>query len=258
MTKCIALLALVLLAGCTPYRVTHNLPYGAGARQTYDFYEPRVDVAGDPRPALLVIHGGGYVGGDKAWADSVAKKFCPWGYVIMAINYSLAPGSTWPQQLDDAKAALAHMRAAADQMRIRSPIAGFGVSAGAHLAAALHLQGDLHCAVGVSGPWDFANVATPQLDDVLRSLLGLAPGAPISPAQRAAISPVTWVYGGADMLLIHAQGDPLTAYEHATRMEETMQMAGAKVELITIESDSHGSVWSDATGATRRWLRARQ
>jgi acetyl esterase/lipase len=259
-----ALLLLLLIApGCTPYRVTHNLAYGPGARQTFDFYEPRVNLEGSPRPVLLVAHGGGYVGGDKAWAESVAEKYCLWGYAIMAINYTLADGSpggtTWPRQLDDARAALAYLQGSdADWMNIRQPVAGLGVSAGAHLIAALHLQGSLPFAVCVSGPYDFINVSSPQLDESLRALLGLAPGEHIPDADRENLSPVSWVVPPADMLLIHDKRDPLTVYEHASRMEETIQMTGGQVKLLTIDSSSHGSVWSDATWATRRWLRARQ
>lgn len=256
-------LLLIAVAGCTPYRATHNLAYGPGAQQTFDFYEPRVNVAGTPRPALLVVHGGGYVGGDKEWADNVAKKYCPLGFVVMAINYTLADGTAaraWPHQLDDAKAALAYLQGPSGSwMGVRQPVAGLGVSAGAHLVAALHLQGDLPFAVCAAGPYDFASVPNPTtaLDDALRALLGLAPGAMIPPASLEAISPVSWVTPGADMLLIHAKHDPVVPYEHASRMEETLQMAGAKAKLITIGSDSHGSVWSDAVWETWRWLRAR-
>lgn len=257
----IVLLILLLLAGCTPYRVTHQLPYGPGARQTYDFYEPRVDVAGTPRPVLLAIHGGGYVSGDKSWAEDVAERFCGWGYVVVAINYTLAggPGGVWPVQLNDAQAALDHIRSPGSSwMRIREPVVGFGVSAGAHLAAALHILRDLPFAIGASGPWDFLAASNAQLDEPLRALLGLPAGAPISDAARADMSPVSWVTPHTNMLLIHAKRDPLTRYEHATRMEESIQMAGGKVELVTIDSDSHGGAWKDATGAMRRWLRARQ
>ena len=257
-----ALLALLLITGCTPYRVTHNLPYGPGANQIFDCYEPLVNLDGNPRPALLVVHGGGYIGGDKDWADSVADKYCPFGYVIMAINYTLADGTAgnaWPHQLDDAKAALAYLQGpSAGWMKIRQPIAGLGVSAGAHLVAALHLQGDLPFAVCVSGPYDFVNVPMHPLDDVLRALLGISPGDPIPPQARADISPVSWVVPGADVLMIHATYDLITPYEHATRFEAALQGVGAKSELITVDSDSHGSVWSDAVWATRDWLRARQ
>jgi len=211
---------------------------------------------------LLVAHGGGYVGGDKSWAKSVAKKYCLLGYAIMAINYTLADGSAsaaWPRQLADAKAALAYLQGPdASWMRIKQPVAGLGVSAGAHLVAALHLQGDLPFAVCAAGPYALADVQTPQLDGSIRALLGLATDAPIPMAGRVLLSPNSWAVPGADMLLIHARGDPVAVYEHATRFEETLQMAGAQVKLVTIESDSHGSVWSDAVWTTQRWLAERQ
>jgi len=251
------LFILAMLSGCTPYRATHNLAYGPDARQTYDFYEPRVDVAGTPRPALLVIHGGGYVSGDKSWAEKVAEKFCPWGYVVLGINYTLSPGGIWPAQLDDAQTALNHMRAS-PWMNIREPIAGFGVSAGAHLVAALHLVRDLPLAIGASGPYDLINYSNEQLDDSLRALLGLPPNAPITPAQRAILSPVSWATSNGNMLLIHAKYDPLTIFAHALSFESALKIVGAKVDLIKIDSDSHSASWDDNTGVIRRWLRENQ
>jgi acetyl esterase/lipase len=259
------LAAVVLLTSCNQpkpvsallYKSRHNLPYGPGASQTYDFYEPVVDIAGSPRPALLVIHGGGYVAGDKSWAEKVARKFCPWGYVVVGINYTLAPTGLWPTQLDDAQAALNHMRTS-PWMNIREPIAGFGVSAGAHLTSALHLQRDLPLAIGASGPWDMINASNEQQDISLRLLLGLPEGAPLSPADRAMISPVTWVKPDADMLLVHATGDPLIPYQNAINFKAALQGVGAKVILVTINSDSHSAAWNDATLTMFRWLKEKQ
>jgi len=255
----LSLLAL-LIAGCTPYRATHQLAYGPLPRQTYDFYEPRINVAGSPRPALLVIHGGGYVTGDKSWAKAVAEKFCPWGYVVVAMNYTLAgPSSPWPVQLADAMLALEHMRGpTTDWMNIRRPIAGFGVSAGAHLVSALHLQGDLPLAIAASGVYDFVNESTPQLDGTLRALLGLSAADPIPSIARHQLSPVSWANSDGDILLVHSKWDPLTDYRHAERFEAALQAAGAKVELATVDNDSHSSAWKDATWAMRRWLNPRQ
>ncbi len=255
--RTILLLSLLLLVSCAPYRVRHDLAYGTGARQTYDYYEPRVDVAGSPRPVLLVVHGGGYVSGDKAWAEAVAERFCPAGYVVVAINYTLAdgiPGSTWPAQLRDAQVALEYVRTAG-WMRVRRPVVGFGVSAGAHLVAALHLQGDLPRAVLASGPWDFVNASSAQLDGTLRALLGLWSTSPIPPQDRAALSPVNWAHPSGDVLLIHARRDPLTVYQHATSFRAALVAAGARVELVTINSSSHGSAWKDAVLRTLGWLK---
>jgi acetyl esterase/lipase len=255
------LLVTLLLAGCTPYHATRNLPYGPDANQIYDFYEPRCDVAGDPRPALLVVHGGGYTGGDKSWGEDVAEDFCPLGYVVVSINYTLAnntPANAWPQQLTDATAALDYMLDNAAAMKIKPEIAGLGVSAGAHLVAALHLQEDLPLAICAAGPYDFENVTDPGTDDVLCALLGRPPGSPITPAEKALLSPVNWVTPSADVMLIHAKYDPIASYSHSTLFKAALEGVGAAVERVTLDNNSHGGVWKDAIIDMLRWLRSKQ
>lgn len=55
----------------------------------------RRDATG-PQPTLIWVHGGGFVGGDKAdiatWATLVAAQ----GYTVVSINYATAPDTTYP------------------------------------------------------------------------------------------------------------------------------------------------------------------
>jgi acetyl esterase/lipase len=59
-----------------------------------DVFSPK-DATG-PLPTILWVHGGGFVGGDKAgletWATIIAAK----GYTIVSINYELAPENHYP------------------------------------------------------------------------------------------------------------------------------------------------------------------
>lgn len=254
---CFALL--LVLTSCAPYTVREHVPYGPGAQRTYDLYEPVADVQGERRPALLVFHGGGYVGGDKRWGESVARKLCALGWVVASANYSLAPGSLWSSQLADAQACLDHLRARRGELRIKGPWIALGSSAGAHLAMALHLRGDLAAAVGVSGPYDLEHATNQSLDASLRALLGIEPQDPIPLRDRRALSPVNWARPGADVLLVHGKRDPLTTFEHALRMEAAVQAQPAsRVKLVAVDSSSHGSVWSDALPEIVLWLLERQ
>ena len=51
-------------------------------------------VGDDPQPLVLLIHGGSWVGGDKANFDGAAPHFIPWwiahGYTVAAVNFRLA------------------------------------------------------------------------------------------------------------------------------------------------------------------------
>lgn len=56
-----------------------------------DVYEPRS--RGAPRPALILIHGGGFVGGDKADANvaDLCRQLVHRGFVCVSMNYRMIP-----------------------------------------------------------------------------------------------------------------------------------------------------------------------
>jgi acetyl esterase/lipase len=70
-----------------------------------DFYRP---VRSDPRPApcVIVVHGGGWDGGDRAEIAHFDHWLARHGYAVVAIDYRLAPKSTWPAPRDDLLAAI--------------------------------------------------------------------------------------------------------------------------------------------------------
>jgi len=124
-------------------------------------YRPRT--AADPLPALLDIHGGGYVAGiaiaDEPGNIRTAHEL---GCVVVAPDYRLSPEVRAPAAVEDCYAALAWMHQNADELGIdRSRVAIGGASAGGGLAAALCLlardRGDY--------PVCFQMLIYPMLDD---------------------------------------------------------------------------------------------
>jgi acetyl esterase/lipase len=97
------------------------------------------------RPAILQIHGGAWVIGDKREQGiPLLKAMARRGWVGVNANYRLSPGATWPDHLVDCKRALAWIREHADEHGIDpSFVAVTGGSAGGHLATMVALtQGD--------------------------------------------------------------------------------------------------------------------
>ena len=91
-----------------------------------------------PGPALLWIHGGGYVIGNAQQDDLLCQRFTrDLGITVAAVDYRLAPEHPYPAPLEDCYSALTWLAAlpAVDPARV----AIGGASAGGGLAAALAL-----------------------------------------------------------------------------------------------------------------------
>src|SRR5262245_61382145 len=60
----------------------------------------------EPAPAILWLHGGGYVGGYAAQDDKHCHRLAQVGAIVAAVDYRLAPRHPYPAGLEDAYVAL--------------------------------------------------------------------------------------------------------------------------------------------------------
>jgi acetyl esterase/lipase len=92
-------------------------------------------------PALVTIHGGGYVIGSYDMDTPLLDRWCQrLGIVGVSVEYRLAPDAPYPGPLEDCYAALRWTFDHADELGIDSSRIGiYGVSAGGGLAAGLGL-----------------------------------------------------------------------------------------------------------------------
>ena len=122
-----------------------------------------------PRPAVLVIHGGGWLKGNKSKFHYISVALARRGYVAVSVGYRLGGEATFPAAGHDCNAATRWLRSQAKRYGVDpNRIAAVGGSAGGHLvglmAAAPHvaqLQGEgghagvssaLQAAVVLAGP----------------------------------------------------------------------------------------------------------
>ncbi|KFA88754.1 alpha/beta hydrolase [Archangium violaceum] len=100
-------------------------------------YRPRK--AQGPTPALLWIHGGGYIIGQPEQDDALCLDFArELGIVVVSVDYRLAPENPFPAPLEDCYAALRWLFAQAGTLGVLPErIAIGGASAGGGLTAAL-------------------------------------------------------------------------------------------------------------------------
>jgi acetyl esterase/lipase len=108
--------------------------YGDHERQVLDFWQAKSDV---PTPLVLMIHGGGWRGGDKGVYAAKVKPFLDAGISAAAINYRFVQqaGKVEPPvkaPLDDASRALQTIRSKAKEWNLdKKRIGATGGSAGA-------------------------------------------------------------------------------------------------------------------------------
>lgn len=241
-----------------PFEVRTDIPYGQDERQILDLYLPKDDGKG-VRPAVIVIHGGAWRGGDKKQLRFIAELFAQHGYVAAAINYRLAPKWSYPAQLDDCQRAVRWLRKRADEFRIDPKRIGTaGASAGGHLSALLgtrdtrddsdpELKGissKVQCVLDIFGPTDFTDeryvqVSRTPLGQVLLDFLG-KPYDEAKEIWREA-SPLSHVSSDdAPFFIVHGTTDQLVPVEQSQRFAQALQKAGVEVKLVIIEGMGHG------------------
>lgn len=92
----------------------------------------------EPWPALVYVHGGSWMHGDKSEALTFARSMTAQGYLVVAINYRLYPAGKFPNMIEDVKCAIRSLRAHPSEYNLDPDrIAAIGPSAGGHLVSLL-------------------------------------------------------------------------------------------------------------------------
>lgn len=100
-----------------PYKgvtVVRDVPYGPDGHDLLDVFSP--EKSGAPRPVLIYVHGGGFVGGSKhmpgsPFYDNIHLWAVRHGMVGVNMTYRLAPAAKWPAGAQDVGRALLWVRA---------------------------------------------------------------------------------------------------------------------------------------------------
>ena len=138
------------LMGAEPiYKVgfKENIQYLEDGRlEKLDLYYPMDAGEGARFPAVVIIHGGGWSGGEKQQGReaNIGTNLARMGYVAASIDYMLSESNrpSWPTNIQDCKKAVQWLRANAEVLHVDSSHIGcIGGSAGGHLSALLATAG---------------------------------------------------------------------------------------------------------------------
>ncbi|MGZ4784446.1 MAG: alpha/beta hydrolase fold domain-containing protein [Acidimicrobiales bacterium] len=123
-----------------------NVVYGTdfGNKLYADAYRPAA--GGSGLPAVVLVHGGGHISGDKCAQSATAQRLVGDGYVVFSVNYPLATAAqpTFPNPVYDVMDSIGWVKANAAQYGVDpARIALWGGSAGGNLALSAALAAPL-------------------------------------------------------------------------------------------------------------------
>ncbi len=225
-----------------------------------DVYLPDTPPAGKRRPAIVQVHGGGWVvGSRKEQGIPLLNHLARCGWVGFNIDYRLSPFATWPEHVVDVKRAIAWVREHADEYDVDPDfIAITGGSAGGHLTALAALtDGDrtlqpgfeeadtsVQAAVPFYGVYDFVDeerVGMPLLQPWVLEPLVLKQRRRSAPAAFRAASPRFRIHSDAPpFLVVHGANDSLIPVEQArTFVDELRATSRATVAYVELGGGEH-------------------
>ena len=278
-------LLFVLASGCTCYdKKTDlsydktNVPYGV-----FDWYRPTT-ILGTPiesgpkgLPCVVYVHGGAWMGGDKADGHYIADKICCHGYTVISVNYHLTAdltmpggqvvkGAPWPAQFNDLKTFLIYLKANAATFGIDPDrIASVGISAGGHLAQMLHLRDSrVHTltACDLDGETDLTQPGGQVMtdyDNIMTKAGGIAPvttdgwsdPAKRTPAMTAIcqdMSTVPLVTKDSKVFILHGERDTNIFVKQGDTLAAKCQAVGCEYDYVRLPAsrgECHGKCLDD-------------
>ena len=217
-----------------------------------------VPKAAGPHPVVVYLHGGGWICGSARTHRKLAFRLAEAGFLVLNVDYRLAPEHPFPTPFDDCVAALRFARREATRWGgDPARIAVAGDSAGGNLAAATSaaLADDParpKAAVLIYGVFDFATIgqgAMPgipddgPLADLGRQMIELMVSSYLgTPSERLAADPRVSPLHAADRLppshVVVGSADPLAA--QAETLVKSLSRAGIRHEYFVDAGMPHG------------------
>jgi acetyl esterase len=248
-------------ASAAQITVTKNINYGPS---TLDLYFPG-QKRGALRPAIVLVHGGGWTHGDKNEPQIVqaAKDMANAGFAVFNINYPLATEtvSGYPMELEAIGAAVRHVKVNSAKYYVnRGRVGLLGGSSGANLVHTAGLlinkssPGAVRAVSGLSGYtqlWETylgaldALAADPNNESVKTGLRNIewylgCPGTPCSEATADAASPYDNVNSYCPVNDIHNSQTETVPLEQVYNFADALTAAGCIAEVEIVPGSAHG------------------
>jgi len=228
-----------------------------------DLYLPNVQTT--PLPTLVLFHGGGWVAGQKERNVMQLLPYLSMGWVVINVQYRLAPNSLAPAAVEDTRCALRWVYSQAKNYNIdTSRIVLTGGSAGGHLALITGMLPpqsvfDRGCPTDNSTRW-IDGTEPPLKVAAIVNWFGITDVADLIEGPNAKhyaiewfgslsnrlelarqVSPINHVRAGLPpVITFHGDEDNIVPYSHAVRLHAALDKAGVPNQLVTIRGAKHG------------------
>ena len=238
------------------YQVSPNVTYkvASNADQKLDVYHKRDKSA--PRPTVIYIHGGGWVGGSKEASILQIAPFLEMGFNVVNVAYRLGRIARAPAAVEDCRCALRWAIRNAETYGIdTAKLVVTGQSAGGHLSLTTGI-------LPVSAGFDAECISDvdPQVAAVINyygitDVADLMAGKPNEKSYTVSwlgsqrdrkeiadlVSPIHHVRKDLPPILtIHGDADGIVPYSHAIDLHKRLETAGVENQLLTIPGGGHG------------------
>jgi len=249
-----AALALPTLPVFAEPKVERDVVYGepGGTKLLMDIYRP--DTPG-PHPAVILVHGGGWLGGSKEGYLATGPMLARNGYVTCAINYRLAPQFPYPAAFDDCQRAVRWIRAHAKEYDVHPKRVGaMGDSAGGHLVGLIGVRDTRdnsdrelsrfssrpEAVVGYYGAYELVRMW--KIEMAHRPLTAWLGGPPEGHEKvYRETSPASMVTRKAPpFLIIHGNKDMVNPEEQSHLLHEALRKKDVDSTLLILDGVGHG------------------
>jgi acetyl esterase/lipase len=246
----IMLFSAILLISCKKYTtgesfsVIHDISYGPDTSNKLDLYLPYD--RGDSTPLVIMIHGGGWVTGDKNSLCNFAEDFARNGIAGASLNYRYPDnykGIHYEQMLEDISMAVHYLSDSSARYHLRKT--GFtilGHSSGGHLSLLYAYRNNqdrrIKKAIGYDPVCDLTDTALASFPGMSGLILVIVGSSSVSSYMDA--SP----YYKADStsvptLCFHGTKDEIFPYHQSVRLIEKLDSVHVHGELILLQNSPH-------------------
>ncbi len=244
-----AVLSLVALLGGIVYAEDEpDIEYGraSGVSLRLDAHVP--DGRG-PFPMVIMVHGGGWMSGDKHKDITVVlEPLTKSGeFTWFSINYRIAPTNRWPACFEDVQTAIRWVKAHAMEYKgDPQRVALMGYSAGGQLAcqAAVLAKEDtrVQAVVGFSPPTDMVADTERRggLSKSLQALFGRETVDDTTKALLKEMSPINFIKPGLPpFLFIQGDADKTVPYDQTLAFMAKLKENGVTNDIVMIKGAPH-------------------